>query len=360
MKMETLNHIPYEKIVEDFDKYSLDDQHYRKMRKLQWVITEKIHGAHLCIHTNGKSVTYAKRKEVISPDDDFFSYVSLKKDINPVILHLYSLIQKDIPGMTHLAVHGELFGGEYPHPEVKAIQGVQAIQTGIYYCPDIRFCSFDMAVISGGRDRFYIDFPRFIRYAQKANLLYTPPLFTGNLHDVLSFDINFESTIPGLLGLPSLGPGNKAEGVVIKPETEFIIDTVKGKIRPVIKRKIREFSEDNRYNQAQKWNKWQQKTSSSVPQNPKPKNEIIINETFIIEEIDPLVTFQRLDCVISKTGRLCKKNKPRILRSLIEDIMESLALQFPGTFDQLGEADKKKLYTIIKEKSKKLLSKENR
>jgi hypothetical protein len=213
-----------------------------------------------------------------------------------------------------------------------------------------------MAIEDNSKNRQYIDFPRFHAYAEQVSLFYTHALHRGSLHHALMYNIIFETTIPGLLGLPSLGPGNKAEGIVIKPENHYLVSTSKGRIRPVIKRKTRDFSEDNRYHQAQKWNKWKQQGLSAKERIKKKKTDIVLDASFIREEIDPLINKQRLDCVISKIGRLTKKNKNHILHSLIEDIMEALSLQFPTSYQQLSKKENKGLYTIIKDKCKKLLA----
>ena len=123
--------------------------------------------------------------------------------------------------MAQLAVHGELFGGEYPHPDILPVKGLQAIQTGVYYCPDIRFYTFDMGIIDQDNMKTYINFDEFTGYAESVSLFYSQALLRSGFHDAMQYDINFETTIPGLLGLPSLGPGNKAEGIVIKPEKTF-------------------------------------------------------------------------------------------------------------------------------------------
>lgn len=48
--------------------------------------------------------------------------------------------------------YGELFGGKYPHPDVAAHPDVRPIQSGVYYCPDLRFAAFDVAWSRDGGD----------------------------------------------------------------------------------------------------------------------------------------------------------------------------------------------------------------
>jgi Rnl2 family RNA ligase len=280
----------------------------------------------------------------------------LRPVLEPGIPVLFSLVKQDFPGMVQLTIHGELFGGEYPHPDVAPVPGVQAVQTGVYYCPDIRFCAFDMAVINRENTKTYIDFPAFTGYAEKVSLFFSHTLFTGSFHDVMLYDISFESTIAPLLGFPSLGPGNRAEGIVIKPERSFFLDVRGKKVRPVIKRKIPEFSEDKRYHKAEKWNTWAQKSGQTGNTGAGfGRKSIIVNETFVEQEIAPLVTAQRLANAVSKTGRLCKKNRARILRALVEDVIEELAAGFHELYHDLAEEDKKKIYTIVKIKCKELI-----
>ena len=53
------------------------------------------------------------------------------------------------------------------------------------------------------------------------------------------------------------------------------------------------------------------------------KKEPVVDKSFVNSEILPLVTGTRLDNVISKTGRLSRKNRNRIGRLLIGDILEA-------------------------------------
>lgn len=72
----------------------------------------------------------------------------------------------------------------------------------------------------------------------EAGLLCAQVLSAGSLAQVMDVAIDFPSTVPARLGLPALGDGNKAEGVVIRTA-----DTPCGQQRLLFKRKIKEFSE---------------------------------------------------------------------------------------------------------------------
>ncbi|MBC8140830.1 MAG: hypothetical protein H7Y38_05250, partial [Armatimonadetes bacterium] len=76
------------------------------------------------------------------------------------------------------------------------------------------------------------------------------PLFVGAYERATDFSPRFDSTIPATLGLPPLPAGtNLAEGVVVRPAREI----AELPVRPLLKIKIAEFAEDNRYHEAQKW-----------------------------------------------------------------------------------------------------------
>lgn len=132
----------------------------------------------------------------------------------------------------------------------------------------------------------------------------------GKYHAACDRPIEFESHIPAWLGLPPLS-NNLAEGVVIKPMKSIYVETKKGKIRPIIKKKIPAFTEYKRFHQVQQWS----------------------HERSLIEpdylnllkwEVFNLITENRLNNVISKIGRDDRNQSRKIFRLLIEDIFEEL------------------------------------
>jgi len=132
----------------------------------------------------------------------------------------------------------------------------------------------------------------------------------------MAYSIEFESKIPETLGLPKLTFANKAEGIVIKPLKTIYIQTSKGKIRPVIKKKIPEFAEDSRFHQAKKW---------SFQQLLPEKRELSIEEE-LTQEMLALVTPTRLNNVISKLGRISQNDINKIqelVAQLMNDILET-------------------------------------
>eukprot|EP00795_Rhopilema_esculentum_P014123 gene14123-5117_t len=65
------------------------------------------------------------------------------------------------------------------------------------------------------------------------------------MNEALNYSLAFDSTLPGLIGLPPLPKGsNRAEGIVIKPMKNIVVETAFGeKERVILKIKGPEFDE---------------------------------------------------------------------------------------------------------------------
>ncbi|MEO1270826.1 MAG: RNA ligase family protein [Myxococcota bacterium] len=162
------------------------------------------------------------------------------------ILELGSRLGEQYPQWQSVQVYGELFGGGYPHPDVPATPGVQPIQTGVYYCPEVRFCAFDLAVTLADTQRVMIDYLEAVELWESVGLPYAEPLKVGALGELLEYPRRFTTTWPDRLGLPPLEDPNLAEGIVLKPVPFVEVATPKGARRPLLKLKIAEFAEDQR------------------------------------------------------------------------------------------------------------------
>ncbi|MCP4134207.1 MAG: RNA ligase [bacterium] len=351
-QLRQIEHYSYEKISEDFRKWNLTEKDYRQFNKTDWVVTEKIHGANFCVHSNGKKIEFAKRKELLSGNEDFFGYGTLKKTLLPKIENLFPILKEKNNTIAQISVYGELFGGEYPHPGVRPNSTVQAVQTGIYYSPNIEFSIFDIACIHDSGEKNYLDFNIFEQICIEFELFYSRALYTGSYEKALAYETGFRSTIPALLGFPEIGGfDNKAEGIVIKPYNNFYIKTQKGLMRPVLKIKIPQFSEDKRFQQAQKW------TSSAAEPQKSNHADININEHFFKTNVLPLITKERLNSAISKTGRLTSKNKNKILKELTQDIQETLNDNLNNGYSSLKPAEKEQIDERIGKESAVLIKK---
>lgn len=308
----------YEKIPKNLKNLGINDHDFRKLEKLQWVVTEKIHGANFSfVYENGQ-LKFAKRKEYLSWKDDFFGFQMVVQRIENNVLQLFERLSFDIKGAKYI-LYGELFGGEYPHPKVTSNKHVQAIQTGVYYTPEIEFCAFDIAIENN--EKYYVSYEIAMTYFEKHDIFYARPLFVGKFNEALNFDTRIQSTIPEVFHLPKL-ENNLIEGIVVKPYNQKGI--IENQIRPIIKLKNKEFDEEKKFHKAQKW-MFTPKVSSNTEE-----------LAFLIDEIRSYITKNRLDSVVSKIGALDKNNESRLTAIETEFLHDAIA-DFNEDHDQVLE-----------------------
>jgi Rnl2 family RNA ligase len=307
------HHTSYEKIVERPEQWALDDRGYRALKKSPWVVTEKIHGANFALLSDGQTVRCAKRKAMLAEGEDFFGHTAMLPRLIPAVLRLHAQVRTLHPDAVHVTLYGELFGGVYPHPDVAPIPGVQAVQTGVYYSPRIEFCAFDLAREDAQGERHYLDYDVLLKLCEAEGVLAARPLFIGSYEEALEFPAGFESHVPGWLGLPPL-PGNLAEGVVLKPLKDLWVPSGKGRVRPVLKHKIAQFAEDERFHGATKW-----------------KPAAAQGAWLSLEDLRGMATAYaneaRLASAVSKLGPPPSASSPEaeeLLKLLVEDILEQL------------------------------------
>lgn len=332
--------IGYEKMPENVKKWNLTEADYQLFKKVDWCVTEKVHGANFCFLIEPNQAVYtAKRKEVLEDQEDFFGFqLVLEKYKDAITLLGKELLAKY--SANRIAVYGELFGGKYPHSDIEQDQRVQAIQTGVYYSPTVDFYGFDITLEKEGK-RIYLDYEEVISLFEKYHIFYAKTLLIGTYNEVLEYDININSVIPVWLGLPNLSD-NLIEGVVIKPMKELDLPT---NIRPILKIKSNRFKEDKRYHQAVNW-------SFDVTQFQNEQEEL----SFLWEEIQNLVTKNRLDNAISKIGFPNSEERIQaILQLFIQDIFEVFNEASDNLLDELTLAIQKKLKIKIHQKGLSLI-----
>jgi hypothetical protein len=178
---------------------------------------------------------------------------------------------------------------------------------------------------------------------QRTGLLYAPPLLIGSYQEAFGYPVEFPSTIPALLGLPSLAQDNKAEGIVIK--TLRAIPTDKGSIRPMLKRKVSAFAEDKRFHQAQKW---------SLPSSLQHAGNLSLLKWEAFNQL----TENRLRSAISKIGyrgfRAPSKSR-HLFQLFIADILEQLETNQPALLATLSQAERVQLIDFIQEEARSFL-----
>ncbi len=324
----------YQKIPETISGWALETAEMRRLQRAAWCVTEKIHGANFCWVVTEAAVACAKRKAVLAPDDEFFNYQLVKEALSPTVRQVFEQVVA-AHATDRVYIYGELFGGAYPHPEVPADPRAGPVQTGVYYAPTLAFCAFDIAVDTAEGVTF-LNYEAAIGYFENAGLFYARPLFVGKMQEALNYPIRFTSTIPALLHLPPLDVPNIAEGVVLKPVEPLLINTPKGRIRPILKKKIAEFAEDARFHQAEKWKDETKHTHGG---------DYLLDE--VEWDITMLVTSNRLSNAISKVGRLTPQNRDDIALLLKEDVEDELANKYGDRLLTLTAEERALLESVL-------------
>ncbi|MFN0201543.1 MAG: RNA ligase family protein [Bacteroidia bacterium] len=271
----------FEKMPAQLKTLHLTEKQMKDIEKSLWVVTEKAHGANFSFVYENRTLQFAKRKAYLNWGDDFFGFQLVVEKWEEKILAFFEQLSREIPAEKYL-LYGELIGGAYPHNAVKAVEKIQAIQTGVYYCPDIQFFAFDIALENVGEKR-YLDYEIALSYFEQHQFLHAKPLFVGKFTACMAFPTRINSTIPQMLSLPPL-EHNTIEGIVIKLYQNS--QEIAYQPRIILKIKNDEFAEKS-FHQAEKW--------SYLPEVRSKSEEL----AFILEEMRKYVSQNRLQNVLS-------------------------------------------------------------
>lgn len=211
----------------------------------EWTATEKVHGAHFAMVCDRAGVRPAKRRELLADDalDAFFGASRVWATVSVAAARCAAALRERWREVAVVTLYGELAGGRYPHPDVPTVDGAQAVQTGVWYAPDLVWLLFDVLVEAGDR-RCWTGDRAMREAAEAAGLPCVPVLGRGPLGRLHSLPSTFPTGVPALFGLPELD-GNLAEGFVLKPADAW--DENASGARPVLKVKQKAFAEDERY-----------------------------------------------------------------------------------------------------------------
>lgn len=327
------DHIPYPKIAESTRHWSLRDDQQRELDRASWIVTEKLHGANLCLICDGQRVQGAKRKALLTPGEPFFNAQRVIARLTGPILALFERLAALYPKLQHIALYGELYGGAYPHDEVPPIKGLEPVQTGVWYCPQVDFCAFDLSIKLENHPPRFRDWLEALPLIEACDIMAAQPLAQGSLGELAEYPTVFDSTIPARHGLPPLPEPNWAEGVILRPTLELLLNTPQGPLRPLFKRKNPRFAEDARYHQAQAWG------ARDMPSEPL---------AFIEWTMRAMLNPNRVAAAISKVGPpQDQAQRDALAHALVEDIWDDLTREHDALLATLSSEDHLLLRAVL-------------
>jgi len=267
---------------------------------LEWIATEKVHGANFQMSTNGVDVWAGKRSGPLSNKDNagFFGFMSVFNEHREKVIRAFQLIKIKDAGVTDVIFYGELFGGGYPHPDVPEIAGVKLVQKHAYYYNNLHFYAFDIWTNTTG----FLDYDTCETIWKQCGFLYAKTLARGPLSQLYAMEVdNVPSWIPAHFDLPPI-PHNFMEGVVIRPVDPRILHRISGKQLfdlpdLVVKKKAKEFMEVTTKKTYAELDKKDRK--SKIHSMEEAEKLGIVGS---IEDCRRYITTQRFENVVSKLG----------------------------------------------------------
>lgn len=281
-----------------------------------WVALEKLHGAHFVVGVAGDQVFFGKRKEWLDTETPFFGWQLLAEDLRRRLI----IVAQSLGSKVFFA-YGELLGGAYPHADVVPVPGLSAVQTGIWYAPDIRWVVFDMLVADSEDDEgTFLSHSEVESLAAMHGLLVPPLIRRARRTDLESVPVRAQTRFPALIGLPPI-TDNIAEGIILKPDMRLPPSE-----RPVIKRKIPEF-DDAKFDESAAW----------------APGRLSVEELLVW--VERLVNPARIQSARSKVGT----DRNAIVQEVVLDVAIDLELAFHEAWEASGSEGQTKLLERAKE-----------
>lgn len=304
-----------------------------------WRVSEKVHGANISFWYDGKELKCAKRTGFLGEGSNFFNWQDVRMDEQPKIEKLWKYLLETMKVTKHtfkdeadkiqtiehpiigIVLYGEIFGGNYPHPDVPRDYCGMTVQKGVYYTPSNLFYCFDIK-INGS----FINETLKGELCEMFNIFWDKPLFEGTFEECINYKNEYQTTIPGRLRLPDI-ENNICEGNVIKPIEPAWLWCGS---RVILKNKNEKFAEVTKKSSGQKIMKVD-------------KQEVILSEK-AIEMLEMLLSYvneNRLRNVLSKMEKVTDHQFGLIVGNFIKDVMEDFLKDHRDNFIVLDIKEQK-------------------
>lgn len=320
-----------EEFIEKIKLHGYADQPY--------CITEKIHGSNtqICYDVKKQEFEYGKRTCAIEVGEACYNvqncFEEIKEAVVDLAIYLTLTLTKELASVT---VYGEVFGGCYPHEDVKKDNKASKVQKGVYYSEHNKWKTFDIAyrLIDDECTYFLCGYDFFD--ACNAVGIDTVPLLkvADNLNLALEYPNNGESVVYKDYNLPKLAD-NIMEGVVIKP---WKADLWMSQTRVIIKNKSEKFKEKSHEKKVN--------VQVEVPENVKKA----------MEEISAFVTEARVNNVVSHLGEVDIKDIGKVIGMTAKDALDDYNKEY-GTLNTLEKTEEKMVTKYLQSEVAKVVRK---
>lgn len=295
----------------------------------EWICMEKVHGANQSFWYDGEILGTASRTlfldkmdvktgEIVFADENSKSFYNYERVRDAHVERIKKVWDKvhSVYNTKQISIYGELFGGTYPHPDVKKTKDATIIQKGVFYSPANDFYAFDIKV-----DENILDYYAFEKVCQDAGLFYAKVIFKGTFDECIKYSNEFQSLIPQWLGLPDI-PNNVCEGIVIKP---VIPSFFRNGSRVILKSKNEKFSE-------------KKSMKDKTEKEPLNLSDAALREMY---EVQIMITENRLRNVLSKIGQVQDSQFGMLMGAMSKDIMEEYMKDGKNAFESLDKKEQK-------------------
>ncbi len=286
------------------------------------VVQEKVHGANFSIWSSKDEMRFASRNQFLS-DYKFNNYKLVIEKYQPGINDLTKKVLDN--GANLVILYGEIYGGSYPHEDVKPMQNAIRVQKEVLYCPHNDFYGFDIKV-----DDQYLGVDECNDLYDEYKIPRAQELYRGSFKDCLEFPNEFPSTISYFHNLPPID-NNICEGVIIKPINSKYL---RNGGRFILKNKNDKFSEIKQKKSRQKRN-------------------ITDKGDDLYKSVQLYITLNRLNAVISKRETTERKDFRKVVGEFVKDIWDDY--YYDKDIDDITKGEQKRIKKDIYDESSQLL-----
>ncbi|GHT52493.1 hypothetical protein AGMMS49982_12870 [Bacteroidia bacterium] len=327
----------YNSIENTYDTAFVEKIRMEVSASQQYAVQEKVHGSNTCFVTDGATVRFAKRTDFVEAGDKFYDYEEMLARYTDKVISLFQRVKAKYPETDTLQVFGEMFGGTYPHPDVKNDMKQKAIQKGVFYCPRHEFYGFDLYIQREDSGK-YLTVDEICEFFEAEQFIYAKSLFQGTLDECLQYQNAFQSHVAEWMGLPPI-EDNICEGVVIRPIEPIYL---RNGSRLLLKNKNARFAE-----------KKSVKKRTPALFVPPTYGEAL---TALLAVAEAYVTENRLNNVISKIGEISMPREfGKLMGMFVKDALEDFLKEHESPYALLEKSEQKIINKHINQQSTALM-----